>query len=80
MFPPLCLPAASGEFFTEEQSRRIEESHDYEIKFAIFEALQGLFGGNDTNGSDIADDTDSEDTENDFARISVFGVMSGTFQ
>ena len=48
--------------------------------FAVFEALQGLFGGNDTNGSDIADDTDSEDTENDFARISVFGVMSGTFQ
>ena len=43
MFPPLCLPAASGEFFTEEQSKRVEESRDYEIKFAIFEALQGLF-------------------------------------
>ena len=26
MFPPLCLPAASGEFFTEEQSKRVEES------------------------------------------------------
>ncbi len=53
MFPPLCLPAASGEFFTEEQSKRVEESRDYEIKFAIFEALQGLFGG----------DTGSESSE-----------------
>lgn len=76
MFPPLCLPAASGEFFTEEQSRRIEESHDFEIKFALFEALQGLLGKNDANESDSAEDTGSENAENDFAKISVFGVMN----
>ena len=75
MFPPLCLPAASGEFFTEEQSKRVEESRDYEIKFAIFEALQGLFGGGDT-GSESSEETACDSTDNDFAKISVFGIMN----
>ena len=75
MFPPLCLPAAAGEFFTEEQSKRVEESRDYEIKFAIFEALQGLFGGGDT-GSESSEETACDSTDNDFAKISVFGILN----
>ena len=75
MFPPLCLPAASGEFFTEAQSKRVEESRDYEIKFAIFEALQGLFGGGDSN-SESSEETACDSTDNDFAKISVFGIMN----
>lgn len=80
MFPPLCLPAA-GEFFTEEESKRIEESRDYEIKFAVFEALQGLFGGNDSDeNAEEAVNSDNNNTVdsagNDFAKISVFGVMN----
>lgn len=73
MFPPLCLPAA-GEFFTEEQSKRVEESRDYEIKFAVFEALQGLFGGD--TGSESSEETACDSTDNDFAKISVFGIMN----
>ncbi len=45
MFPPLCIPA-SAEFFTEEESQKIEQSKDIEIKFALFEVLSGLFGNN----------------------------------
>ncbi len=82
MFPPLCLPAA-GEFFTEEESKRIEESRDYEIMFAVFEALQGLFGSNDTDEStEETDNSDSNNADdnagNDFAKISVFGAMNCT--
>ena len=84
MFPPLCLPAA-GEFFTEEESKRIEESRDYEVKFAVFEALHRFFGGNDTdenteetgNGNN---ENASDSAENDFAKISVFGAMNCTLQ
>lgn len=45
MFPPLCIPA-SAEFFTEEESQKIEQSKDIEVKFALFEIFSGLFGGN----------------------------------
>ena len=72
---PTAVPAASGEFFTEEQSKRVEESRDYEIKFAIFEALQGLFGGDDT-GSESSEETACDSTDNDFAKISVFGILN----
>lgn len=48
MFPPLCVPAASNEeFFTDEQSEVIENGGEVEVKFAIFEFFQGLFGGSD---------------------------------
>lgn len=45
MFPPLCLPA-SGEFFTEEESKEIEESKNIEVRFVLFEAIGNLFGDN----------------------------------
>lgn len=76
MFPPLCLPAASGEFFTEEQSKRVEESHDYEIKFAIFEALQGLFGGEDETSEDKNTDESISYETNDFGQIAVLGAVN----
>ena len=67
MFPPLCLPAA-GEFFTEEQSKNIENSADIEVKFALFELLNSLFGGGDTNESksseNAANNESNESTEN----------------
>ncbi len=44
MFPPLCLPAA-GEFFTDAQSREIENTAVIEPRFALFEWLQSLFCG-----------------------------------
>ena len=44
MFPPLCLPAA-GEFFTDAQSREIENTSVIEPRFALFEWLQSLFCG-----------------------------------
>ena len=77
MFPPLCLPAA-GEFFTEEESKRIEESHDYEIKFAVFEALQGLFGTVDASDNESKEETntESDSNSNDFAQMALFGAMN----
>ena len=51
MFPPLCLPA-SGEFFTEEESKRVEESKNIEVRFALFEAIGELFGGNDNKADE----------------------------
>ena len=44
MLPPLCLPAA-GEFFTDAQSREIENTSVIEPRFALFEWLQSLFCG-----------------------------------
>ncbi len=76
MFPPLCLPAASGEFFTEEQSRKTEESRDIEIRFALFELLGGLFGG----GCDEKEQNKTENGANDFVQISVFGISSSIQQ
>ena len=75
MFPPLCLPAA-GQFFTEEQSKRVEESRDYEIKFAVFEALQGLFGEPEANGNCEQTSTESAGSDNDFAQMALFGAMN----
>ena len=77
MFPPLCLPAA-GEFFTEEESKRVEESRDYEIKFAVFEALQGLFGTNEAseNKSNEQTNTENGSKSNDFAQMALFGAMN----
>lgn len=77
MFPPLCLPAA-GEFFTEEESKRVEESRDYEIKFAVFEALQGLFGTNEAseNKSNEQTNTENDSKSNDFAQMALFGAMN----
>lgn len=42
MFPPLCLPAA-GEFFTDAQSREIENSAVIEPRFALFEFIRSIF-------------------------------------
>ena len=56
-------------------SKRVEESRDYEIKFAIFEALQGLFSGGDT-GSESSEETACDSMDNDFAKISVFGILN----
>ncbi|MBE6880156.1 MAG: hypothetical protein E7490_04880 [Ruminococcaceae bacterium] len=56
MFPPLCLPA-SGEFFSEKESKEIEESKNIEVRFALFEAIGNLFGGNSEN------EEQSENTE-----------------
>lgn len=77
MFPPLCLPAA-GEFFTEEESKRVEESRDYEIKFAVFEALQGLFGTADESNNETKEEasTENESKSNDFAQMALFGAMN----
>ncbi len=82
MFPPLCLPAA-GEFFTEDQSKRIEESRDIEVKFALFEAIQNLIsGGEDNSQIDEPQNEEnsitekSEHTVNDFVQIGIFGVIS----
>ncbi|MBQ8790086.1 MAG: stage II sporulation protein R [Ruminiclostridium sp.] len=46
MFPPLCLPA-SGEFFTEQESKRIEQSKNIEVRFALFEIIGNIFGKSD---------------------------------
>lgn len=77
MFPPLCLPAA-GEFFTEEESRRVEESRDYEIKFAVFEALQGLFGTANSSKNESKEEarTENDSKSNDFAQMALFGAMN----
>lgn len=77
MFPPLCLPAA-GEFFTEEESKRVEESRDYEIKFAVFEALQGLFATDEAseNKSNEQTNTENDSKSNDFAQMALFGAMN----
>ncbi len=77
MFPPLCLPAA-GEFFTEEESRRVEESRDYEIKFAVFEALQGLFGTANSRENESKEEasTENDSKSNDFAQMALFGAMN----
>lgn len=77
MFPPLCLPAA-GEFFTEEESKRVEESRDYEIKFAVFEALQGLFGTADESNNETKEEasTENDSKSNDFAQMALFGAMN----
>lgn len=77
MFPPLCLPAA-GEFFTEEESKRVEESRDYEIKFAVFEALQGLFGTANSSKNESKEEasTENDGKSNDFAQMALFGAMN----
>ncbi len=77
MFPPLCLPAA-GEFFTEEESKRVEESRDYEVKFAVFEALQGLFGTADESNNESKEEasTENDSKSNDFAQMALFGAMN----
>lgn len=77
MFPPLCLPAA-GEFFTEEESKRVEESRDYEVKFAVFEALQGLFGTADESNNESKEEasTENDGKSNDFAQMALFGAMN----
>ena len=82
MFPPLCLPAA-GEFFTEDQSKRIEESRDIEVKFALFEAIQNLISSGEDNSQKVESQTqenstteESEHTVNDFVQIGIFGVFS----
>lgn len=77
MFPPLCLPAA-GEFFTEEESKRVEESRDYEIKFAVFEALQGLFGTSNSRENESKEEasTENDSKSNDFAQMALFGAMN----
>ncbi|MGN0610753.1 MAG: stage II sporulation protein R [Ruminiclostridium sp.] len=82
MFPPLCLPAA-GEFFTEDQSKRIEESRDIEVKFALFEAIQNLISGGEDNSQNDEPQKEensiteeSEHTVNDFVQIGIFGVIS----
>lgn len=77
MFPPLCLPAA-GEFFTEEESKRVEESRDYEVKFAVFEALQGLFGTADESNNETKEEasTENDSKSNDFAQMALFGAMN----
>lgn len=77
MFPPLCLPAA-GEFFTEDQSRKIEESRDIEVKFALFEAIQSIISGGEDKTEDIEEvSTDKPgQTVNDFVRIGILGVFS----
>ena len=77
MFPPLCLPAA-GEFFTEEESKRVEESRDYEIKFAVFEALQGLFGTANSSENESKEEasTENDGKSNDFAQMALFGAMN----
>ena len=77
MFPPLCLPAA-GEFFTEEESKSVEESRDYEIKFAVFEALQGLFATDEAseNKSNEQTNTENDSKSNDFAQMALFGAMN----
>lgn len=77
MFPPLCLPAA-GEFFTEEESKRVEESRDYEVKFAVFEALQGLFGTADESNNESKEEasTENDSNSNDFAQMALFGAMN----
>ncbi len=56
MFPPLCLPA-SGEFFTEKESKEIEESKNIEVRFALFEAIGNLFGGN-SEGEEQSENTE----------------------
>lgn len=82
MFPPLCLPAA-GEFFTEDQSKRIEESRDIEVKFALFEVIQNLISGGEDNSQidepqneENSITEESEHTVNDFVQIGIFGVIS----
>ena len=82
MFPPLCLPAA-GEFFTEDQSKRIEESRDIEVKFALFEAIQNLISSGEDNSQKVESQTqensiteESEQAINDFVQIGIFGVFS----
>ena len=77
MFPPLCLPAA-GEFFTEEESRRVEESRDYEIKFAVFESLHGLFGTANSRENESKEEasTENDSKSNDFAQMALFGAMN----
>ena len=77
MFPPLCLPAA-GEFFTEEESKRVEESRDYEIKFAVFEALHGLFGTANSRENESKEEasTENDSKSNDFAQMALFGAMN----
>ena len=82
MFPPLCLPAA-GEFFTEDQSKRIEESRDIEVKFALFEAIQNLISSGEDNSQKVESQTqenstteESEQAVNDFVQIGIFGVFS----
>ena len=55
MFPPLCLPA-SGEFFTEQESKEIEQSKNIEVRFALFEAICNLF----TDKSEKTEENKSE--------------------
>lgn len=74
MFPPLCLPAA-GEFFTEEQSRRVEESKQYEVKFALFEFLNGIFGQPSDDCKVREENTDEVlSAENELARLSLIAI------
>ena len=84
MFPPLCLPAA-GEFFTEEQSKNIENSADIEVKFALFELLNSLFGGDNGNESENSENAENPEQESTAsaaedspapAQISVYAGMS----
>ena len=47
MFPPMCLPAASGEldmseFLTEEETDIVENNGKYHLKFKIVEIFEGL--------------------------------------
>ena len=59
MFPPLCLPA-SGEFFSEKESKEIEQSKNIEVRFALFEAIGSLFSSN----NDKHDEEEKENAEN----------------
>lgn len=65
MFPPLCLPAASGEFFTEKESVEIEQSKNIEVKFALFEAIGNLFSGSSDTESETSEEITETPEEND---------------
>ncbi len=48
MFPPLCLPACSGNEYNkknEDVLKDFEKPHEIKIKFAFYEFLKGLFCG-----------------------------------
>jgi len=47
MFPPMCLPAASGEcdmseFLTEEETEIVENTEKYKLKFKLVEIFESL--------------------------------------